>query len=120
MIFNLSEKENCKVFLESLERMVKCTYPDYKINDELYKKPVETIGIEEIGNGLYDLRNDDEMIEMSRKYLKTFVLGERDEYEFDSIEWQLANLKELVEIRSHDHPILYIDEYRKVYEKIFK
>lgn len=119
MIFSLSKKENSKKFLKSLERMIKVTFPEYEIDKETLEKDGDLITTNEVEMGFFRLNDDDEMIFLAKKYLKTFELRKKDHYEFDTVEWRLADIKEIVEVRSFDHPILYIDEYRKIYGRIF-
>lgn len=125
MLFWLEEECNKNKFLKSVERMVGVTHKGFRFSDEIYELSEDEMlergyDLKYITNGVFDWENQDEMIMLARKYLKTINLQNREEYEYDTIEWQLANIKDTVEIDSHLFPICNLKSINGLYEKLFK
>ena len=119
MLFYISNDENRKAFLLSMERLVSATYPGFKFDKKFYKIPLSEINEEEMTHGLFSFADTDKMIELSREFVKTVDLKDPSEYDPDTVERTLSKIKKVVEVDSLYFPILYIKWYRELYTKIF-
>ena len=116
----MKSSENRKTYLDSIERMVRATYPAFKIKDVCYSAPINDVRLDDISNGLFSLENDDDMIRLARNYVKTIDLQSPSCYETDTIEKKLAIIKDIGENEILYGPVLDIKGWRELYKRIFK
>ena len=124
MLFYCSKPENKDKFMKSIERMICASYPDFKINDKFYNMTVEDFlkydySLADITGGILDIDNIDEVYKIASKYVNKINLESFDKYEEDTIERQLAIIKDNYEIYANLSPMYKREKLEKIYKKIF-
>ena len=124
MLFYCSKPENKDKFMKSIERMICASYPDFKINDKFYNMTVEDFlkydySLANITGGILDIDNIDEVYKIASKYVNKINLESFDKYEEDTIERQLAIIKDNYEIYANLSPMYKREKLEKIYKKIF-
>lgn len=124
MLFYCSKPENKDKFMKSIVRVICASYPDFKIDDKFYNMTVEEFlecgySLADITDGILDIDNIDEICKIASKYVNKTNLKSFEKYEEDTIERQLAIIKDNYEIYANLSPMYKREKLEKIYKKIF-
>lgn len=120
MIFTLSDERNKERMLSSIENMIRATYKDFSIDKKVFNLPASEILISDVGGDTIDFSNDEDLFPIIKNYLKTISLQDPSYYEEDTIEKELAVVKDIVERQRFLGLVSNFDSWKNLYERIFE